>query len=482
MGMGSGLLDWLGEGLIGGGGPTGGNPMMPGPGGQMGEMNPMGDATGGKIPLPTAAPAPTGPLPAPMPFTNETGFPAQPPMPPAAGPYPTGGDPMQANPPPGPGPYPQGGDPMQAMPGMPPGIPIPQARPPGADVGMNVTSGKDVAPLPGGGAQPPLPPTDISARAGGPMTPAEGRGIIKSYEGAGGNAFAPAAPGDGASTAKTIIGRALGLDGNRETQIRGALGAGFKAAGNSSGKSPMQAFASGAGEGMEGGSKSDDKTTEQQDKYLGRKIAAKGAENTELNGASTRELNMARTKLALEQAKMTKEAGVAGYGGKASTANSQQQLYLRGQALANNDPEVKLAKSTYDGLIRQGYPPDSKEVKAAADAHKALVEAKKNEHMGALGLKPDDVAKMGKQPGMAKDNPVPAAGLTKEKFDALPPGSYFVNPKTKEVLVKKGAPAPAAGANPQAAPQQGMTPAMPPAPPAVTAPAGSRADNPDDEE
>lgn len=358
---------------------------------------------------------------------------------------------------------------MQATtPGLPPGIPMPQARPAGA---------------------PGAPPTDISSsgRPGGPpmppMTPDEGNRIYDSYKAAGGggpvNIVGGGPGGDGGSTAKTIIGRALGLDGNRETQIRGALGAGFKAAGNSSGKSPMQAFASGAGEGIEGGSKSDDKTTEQQDKYLGRKIAANAQGETALNGAASRELNMARTKLAIEQAKMVKEGG--GFTGKAGTANSQQQLYLRGNALVNSDPEVKLAKSTYDNLIKQ-YPPDAPEVKAAAEAHKKLVEAKRTEHMGALGIKPDDIAKMGKMPGMSQDNPVPKAGLTKEKFDALPPGAYFINPKDGRLLMKKGAAAPAAGANPPVAPQQSMTPAMPPAPPAVTAPAGSRADNPDDYE
>lgn len=449
-----GLLDWLSEGLVGSGMGSGGG-MPPG----MGAKQPLVDATssyggpGGQPdimqpPMPMQA-APPMPPPQSMPM-------------PPAGPAAQGGEPMQASPPmpPGPGPYPPGGDPMAGMgsgngPGLPPGIPMPQARPMEANAAPPAP-----LPMPGNG-QPPLPPTDVS-------------GAMRSYQQAGGTMAPPG--GDGAGTAKTIIGRALGLDGNRESQIRGSLGAGLKAAGESAGKSPMQAFSSGAGSGMEGGTKADDKTTEQQDKYLGRKIAASAQGETALNGAASRELNMARTKLALEQAKMTKEGN---YGGKAGTANSQQQLYLRGNALVNNDPEIKLAKSAYDNLIKQ-YPPDSPEVKAAADAHKKLVEAKKAEHMGQLGLKPADIAKMGKMPGMAKDNPVPAEGLTKEKFDALPPGAYFINPKDKQVLVKKGPAAAPTGGNQPVAPQQSMTPAVPPVP--VTAPAGSRADNPDDYE
>jgi hypothetical protein len=356
---------------------------------------------------------------------------------------------------------------MGGAPGLPPGIPLPRPRPEAANPPTDISSG-NITPnnrfVPN---QPPLPP----------MTRGEGQGIVNSYERAGGNAFAPAAP-DGAGTAKTIIGRALGLDGNRESQIRGALGAGFKAAGESAGKSPMQAFASGAGAGIEGGKGADDTTTKQQDQYLGRKIQSKGVENAELNSASTRELNMARTKLALEQAKMVKEGG--GFTGKAGTANSPQQLYLSGLTRVNNDPEIKLAKSTYDNLLKQ-YPPDAPEVKAAAEAHKKLVEAKRTEILGSVGLKPEEIAKIGKQPGMSQDNPVPKAGLTKEKFDALPPGAYFINPKDGRLLMKKGPAAPAAGGNQPVAPQQSMTPAMPPVPP-VTAPAGSRADNPDDYE
>lgn len=459
-----GALDWLTD-LIGG--SSGGmqmppmqglddRPSMPYPQGG----DPM--AGMGTPPYPQGTDPMTAGLKPPFdPMRTQPMPPVQPTETPPVPPYPQGTDPMTAGGSPPAPPYPQGTDPMTAggPPGLPPGIPLPQARPAGAPQ----VASPPTAPLPGGGAQPPLPPTDVS-------------GAMRSYQQAGGTMAPPAAPG-GDGTAKTIIGRALGLDGNRETQIRGALGAGFKAAGNSSGKSPMQAFASGAGEGLEGGSKSDDKTTEQQDKYLGRKIAANAQGETALNGAASRELNMARTKLALEQAKMVKEGG--GFTGKAGTANSQQQLYLRGNALVNNDPEVKLAKSTYDNLLKQ-YPPDSPEVKAAADAHKKLVEAKRTEHMTQLGIKPAEIEKMGKMPGMAKDNPVPAEGLTKEKFDALPPGAYFINPKDKQVLVKKGPATAPTGGNQPVAPQQSMTPAVPPVP--VTAPAGSRADNPDDYE
>ena len=67
---------------------------------------------------------------------------------------------------------------------------------------------------------------------------------------------------------------------------------------------------------------------------------------------------------------------------------------------------------------------------------------------------------------MSKDNPVPKEGLTQEKFDKLPPGSYFINPKDGQILVKKGTAAPTAGGAGAPAPQSGMTPgATPPLPP-----------------
>lgn len=442
-----GLFDWLTEAVGSGAGMTGGTPMMPGPGGMMGDMDPMGSPTGQSIPLPTAAPAPTGPMPdaqgpgmdAPM---ATEGAPA----PPALGMMP---------PPPPPNPAMDG---LSLPPGMgPPGMPpLPRERPPGAP--MMPPPANEPPPRALAGNVPPTPPTDVSS-------------AVRSYQAAGGN-FQP--PGGAEPRARSILGRAIGMDPNTESQLRGTLAGGFKAAGNSSGKSPFQAFSSGAGEGLEGGKGADDKTTKQQDDYLGRKIQAKGVEIAEGNAEVGRTLNMARTKLALEQAKMTKAGG-----GVAGTANSQQQLYLRGNALVNSDPEVKLAKSTYDNLLKS-YAPDSPEVKAAADAHKKLVEAKRNEHLGALGIKPEDITKLGKMPGMSRENPVPAAGLTKEKFDALPPGSYFINPKDNQLLVKKGPATPAAGGNQPVAPQQQMTPAVPPVPP-VTSPAGSRADNPDDD-
>ena len=239
----------------------------------------------------------------------------------------------------------------------------------------------------------------------------------------------------------------------------GSLGAGLKAAGENSNKGKGAAFMGSAGAAIEGGKNADDKTTDQQDKVLGRAIQSKAADQAGINAGVNNRLAEARTKLAESQTAMAKS------GGKDSVMNSQQQLYLRGIGLVNNDPEVKLAKAAYEAAIKVGDP-NSPEVKAAKKAHEDLVSAKTKAHLENLGVDPKIAEKLGKQPGMSQENPVEVKGMTQDKLNALPPGAYIRTPDGK-VLQKKQAAAPAAGPN-QAAPAQSMTPAVqPPIPPAV---------------
>jgi hypothetical protein len=282
---------------------------------------------------------------------------------------------------------------------------------------------------------------------------------------------------NGNPQAQGFLGRALGLDPNAEARLRGSLGAGLKAAGNSAGKSPMQALAGGAGAGIEGGKTAADKTADDQNKFLTQQTNAN-------NSKSLTQLRQAQSEQALAAAKdkMT--------GGKNSVMNSQQQLYLRAMGLVNNDPEVKLAKSTYESALKETGDPNSDQAKAAQKAHADLVQAKVQAHLGALGLDPGLAAKLGKMPGSTQDNPVPKDGLTQEKFNQLPPGAYFVNPKDGRVLIKSapqpqqpqaGGGAPASPPQPQTDPAAGDpaagTPPTPPVPPT-----GKRADANDDDE
>jgi len=464
----AGLLDWLQE-AVGGGGDivSGGNPMQPGPPPM--QMNPY---SGGMEPRRHVPPNPTMPMPPmqqagqdaiplPQPGQNpETSFgqgapPGGPPLPPANLEAMMGQGPPPGAPPGGIAQIPPGTDPMMGSPTYPPNPmadharpPMPMARPPGAP-----------------GAVPPMPPAQTVNPQQPPAVPpnpgASTQAAIDSYRKAGGTMMNPGRPDIGGeqAQARSILGRSLGLNQNQENTLRGSLGAGLKAAGENSNKGKGAALMGSAGAAIEGGKNADDKTTDQQDKVLGRAIQSKTADQAGINAGVNNRLAEARTRLAEEQTKMAKS------GGKDSVMNSQQQLYLRGIGLVNNDPEVKLAKAAYEAAVKVGDP-NSPEVKAAKKAHEDLVAAKTKAHLENLGVDPKIADKLGKQPGMSQDNPVDTKGMTQDKLNALPSGAYIRTPDGK-VLQKKQAAAPAAGPN-QAAPAQSMTSAVqPPIPPAV---------------
>lgn len=368
---------------------------------------------GGMSSAGTPAMAPPTP---PMPPVQQAGA-DQPPMPPpgATPPMPPAGPDSPQNPTGGP-------------------VPMPMARPPGADA----------APPP---AAPPVP---IVPPGGGPgALPPPG---ASSTEG-----VTPPSPGPGPQ-ARGILGRALGMDPNSERRLSGQLSAGLKAASNSSGKSPFQALTGGAGAAMEGGDQAEDKTTDKQSKYLDQAIKA-------AQTGDTREATKALTQLRLAQTQMT----LQGKGGKDSVVNSDQQLYLRAQGATNQDANLKILKSQYDKIaLERGA--SSPEAKAAMDSYQKTYDDTLNGHLGRLGLDPKAAAKLGKQPGMSQENPVPKTKMTSQAdFDKLAPGMFFVNPKDGQVLMKpmKGVGGAAAAMGPNGTPAAGA-----PAPGGQNLPAG----------
>lgn len=311
-----------------------------------------------------------------------------------------------------------------------PPMPSPQASSPplGPDSPQNPTGGQ--VPLPmarpdaAGSGTPPLPPPQQIT----PPVPAAGvdvPGAMKSYAAAGGTMEPPAtAPGNGPA-AHTFIGRALGLDPNRERSALGGLAAGLTAAGNSAGKSKFQAFASGAGATLGGQQTADDKTEDKQRKYLDQAISA-------MKAGDQRQANLALTQLRQAQTKMTLEGKI----GKDSVMNSDAQLYLRAQGATNQDANLKILKSQYDKIaVERGA--SSPEAKTAMDAYQKAYDDTLNGHLSRLGLDPKTADKIGKQPGMSQDNAIPKEKMnSQEAFDKLPPGSWFVNPKDGKILQK----------------------------------------------
>lgn len=432
-----GLLDWLTSDL-GGIGAGGGMGELPGPmmGGGGPPMTPE---------MPPAPPqGPPMPPPGVDPMGNQTGMD----MPIGAPPPPAPPPPMAAGLPPGLNPMPPGGDPMAGTGsgnngGLPPPM-LPQPRP--VEAAGPAALPPNAAPT-GSSGMPPVPPMDRT----------RAQEIVQSYERAGGNAFAPP---DNKPQAQTILGRALGLDGNRESQMRGSLGAGLKSVGENWNKPGLAAFAGSAGAGIEGGKKADDTTTSQQDKYLQRAIQAKKEGNNAEYQKNYLQYQIASAKEKLELAKQKQASG----GG--SVMNSPEQLYLRAIGATNQDGGLKILANKVREAQKLG--PDSKEAKAAQAEYDTAFKQVRDQHLGTLGVDPSKIKGLERKPGFSDKTPFkefpkdPAAA--QKAFDALPDGAYFINPKDGRLLTKKSAGG-AQGANP-AQPQQqsAMTPPMPPIP------------------
>lgn len=376
----------------------------------------------------------------PMPTMESDGSPLRGPEPVAAPPAPT--------------PPPMAQDPA-AISGP---VPMPMPRPPEA----NGPQAAPPLPMP---INVPAPPPVAAARPDGmtspQMLPPDAAGALAGYRNAGGQAFEPGNDVGKTAQAKTILGRALGLDPNMESQMRGSLGKSLQAVAANAHKPGLAAFSGALGAGIEGGKAADDKTADQQGKYLDRQMKA----NQE---GITNELNRARTKLALAQAEN-------GGGGRDSVINSYQQLYLRANKMALEKSKLS-ADGVKQALTAAGGDLNDPTYKKALQAHNDLVEKLTAQESANVGLSPEMIKKFKDQPGMSESNPVPKEGLTREKFDKLPVGSFFINPKDGRLLIKKPPAAKPTGPTPATPAQSGLPP-LPTSPAPVTAPAGSAADD-----
>jgi hypothetical protein len=417
-----GLLDWLTDG--GGSLWDSGSAKSPfidatnkysGPGGEA-DMGP---------PIP---PQPPAPLPPDLGRSTPLDFQRPEFKPPGAPPPQPGADGMSM--PPGMGPMemptslPPSMGPMEPPtsmpPGMgPPGIPLPTPRPAAAN-------------------QSPTSPPGLP-----PLTPGGATDAVRSYESAGGGGPVQiaGAPTDTASTSGLrlpdmkggggLLG-ALGVDDQSARRFTSALGKGLTAAGNSSGKSPFQAFASGAGAGLEGGEQRMDKNNEQTHKYLNDAIRAQAAGDEV--GYKTNYLKYLQARLKAD----TEKAANGTSRGQAS--NSPQQLYLSAIRATNSDPSLK----GYNDAIRAARATGDQAAIAKAQAE---LEAKKaevmNGHFGRLGIDPQTAAQMGQQPGMSDKNPIDPAkqGITSKNItQKLQPGQFYRNPKDGKVYQFTGGP------------------------------------------
>lgn len=378
----------------------------------------MGPAPGAPPPMPPAQglDLPSR-QPQPMPPVQGMDLPPRqpPPMPPAQG-LETNGSPVQMT-----------GDDAARLPPERPQIPMPRPRP---------------APV-GPAAMPQQP---LSIQPGIPQ---------------GGIPQQPDQQGGGNSS----LSRALGLNPQTGERMMSGLGAGLRAAGNSAGKSPFQAFASGAGETIGGVEARQDKTYDQKLKYLQAAVAAQSA-----GDKAAYNKNYAAYLTGKLQAD-TEKAASSEAGKKGAWNKPDSQKFIDAQHALSKDPEIHASQKLLEQTAKSGEPA---EIAKAQAAHNALIKDKEAKYLSGVGLNPQKLADLQKNPPGTRGNPHVVA--SQQDFDAyVKPGDAYVNPKDGKTYIRKGGAASGGG---ESAPPQAAAPSSPPAPPGP-APRGSLTEDED---
>jgi hypothetical protein len=334
---------------------------------------------------------------------------------------------------------------------QPANVPLPRARPDMTNPGTTGLPGSDFAGPPammapgggGGGAAPPLPPPQTIPTSTGP-TP------IASSTSAGGwgptNAqFSPAParpqPGGGGGLFDNIMqrfgknpdtpfGSTLFGDPRTARQMMGSLGAGLSAAGNSAGKSPMQAAFGGAGAAIQGGQKADDTGTAEQRK----------------------DTDQALNKARLDETRRRNDQMYQVYQDRLKKAQQVGTVQSRAQAWENSDLG-KLQKANTEILkrqaeIRQSYRDD---LRAAANSGlngndirgqmKKEMDDAQAEVYGQYGIDPKNINKI---QSMGTDAKNPHKPTSWDEFHStVKPGQFYINPADGKTYQRKSAaPAP----------------------------------------
>lgn len=203
----------------------------------------------------------------------------------------------------------------------------------------------------------------------------------------------------------------------------GALGAGFKAAGNSAGKSPGQAFFSGAGEGLEGGQKSQDKGYDQRVKSLQLAVAAQA--NGDKAAYNKNYAEYLGAKLKNDTDKVS--------GGKGNAWNKpDSQKFIDAQRAISQDPQIDNANK-----LLQKMDPTDKAYPQAKAAFDALVQKKQQQYYGAMQLSPQTIAAMNGNPPGSPQNPHTI--MNRQDFDNyVQPGQAYKNPSDGKIYIRKG--------------------------------------------
>jgi hypothetical protein len=249
-----------------------------------------------------------------------------------------------------------------------------------------------------------------------------------------------AAPPPGATG---LLGRAFGLDANRERSVKGALGAGLKSVGENWNKPGLAAFAGSAGAGIEGGQTATDKGYDQRIKALTLAVSAQSAgDKAAYNKNYAAYLS---GKLKNDSEKATPDAK------KGAWNKPDSQKFIDAQIALARDPEIHASQKMLEGLQKSSDPGDPNLQKAVA-AHTALIAQKQKMYLSGVGLNPDQVAKnMANPPGTPQN---PHVVTSKEDFDTyVKPGQAYKNPADGKIYIRKDPAATPAGGGASSAPE-----------------------------
>jgi hypothetical protein len=245
------------------------------------------------------------------------------------------------------------------------------------------------------------------------------------------NITSPAQNGAPPPVEQTALGRALGITpdmaGQRGKEMFAGLAKGLKSVGDNWNKPALAAFASSAGAAMEGNTERSDKTYDQKIKALQQAVAAQSAgDKAEYNKQYAAYLG----------AKLKNDTDNMAKGGKSGAWNKpDSQKFIDAQHALANDPEIKASQKLLEQSAKTGTPD---EIAAAQAKHTALIQQKQGMYLAGVGLSPQAVADMAKNPPGTQGNPV--KGITSQQdFDAyVKPGQAYVNPRDGKVYIRKG--------------------------------------------
>lgn len=230
-------------------------------------------------------------------------------------------------------------------------------------------------------------------------------------------------PNGNLNSSGSALGRALGLDSNKEKSLFGSLGAGLTAAGNSKGKSKGQALFSGAGGAIEGGVKAEDKSYDQRLKSLQLAVQAQSAGDKAAYNTNYQKYLGAKLKAETDKAS----------GGKNGAWNKpDSQKFIDAQNAMAKDRDIVASQKLLEQAAKDGDPTAIAKAKAS---HDALITDKQRLYLTGVGLNPDTIAKNMKTPPGTRENP--HAVTSQQDFDRyVKPGDVYINPRDGKPYVR----------------------------------------------